>query len=322
MTASVVWKARVPGTSRGSQLSWSAGLIVGSIRADPTSLLQAWTDKGKKAWSLPIETGSFVFPFGSDLYVDGTEALRISAATGAVLARRDVGAPVDVAAPLADWPVYFETSRVEPTGVLGLNPETLDTEWAVREDLEGLVVHGRSACLYHPERREIKTIALPEMTSRIVRAPFESPDGSFGGHTHAAGLWCQLFDQFRYGIDAAAGATVWQHFEPEAGFHGFMTQAAGDHLYCGNRGISCYDARTGELVWRQPLDGGLLCSRFHLRDDIVWAGTQSGGVFILRRADGEILARHVLETEPKALAPLEGGRVAVATYQHLLCLQF
>jgi outer membrane protein assembly factor BamB len=204
----------------------------------------------------------------------------------------------------------------ERRALVGLDAETLEPVW--RWPHSNYIVDETGLCRYD-EQGMLHLVELPSLYERRIQGPFR-PHAGFDGHFHYGDLWCHFFDRERVGISTVTGEVAWRHTESAAGFHD-RGALSGHVAFFGNRGVSAYDLRTGELLWRQPLGGRVMNCNPRIADTRLYVATGDGCVHVLDRSSGDVLASHAVKEDAMAVVPLVPNRVVIGTYELLYCLE-
>ncbi|HXG12585.1 MAG TPA: PQQ-binding-like beta-propeller repeat protein [Gemmataceae bacterium] len=120
--------------------------------------------------------------------------------------------------------------------------------------------------------------------------------------------------------DVTATHVVWQH--KRGGPYVCSPVLYGDYLYVHTeQGIlSCYEAATGKLQYRERLDGKFIASPV-AGDGKVYCTNEDGTTFVVRAGPRfEVLARNALEEYTLASPAISAGRLLLRTERHLYCI--
>jgi outer membrane protein assembly factor BamB len=120
--------------------------------------------------------------------------------------------------------------------------------------------------------------------------------------------------------DVAATHVAWQH---RGGPYVCSSVLYRDHLYAHNeQGIlSCYAARTGELAYRERLEGKFWASSV-AGDGKVYFVNEAGTVYVVRAGPQfEQLATNKLDEYTLASPAIAAGQLFIRTEKHLWCSQ-
>ncbi|MFD9125835.1 PQQ-binding-like beta-propeller repeat protein [Kitasatospora sp. NPDC059571] len=133
--------------------------------------------------------------------------------------------------------------------------------------------------------------------------------------------WLDIHDGVLGVSDERGGLTTVDHEDEfqwrrkADGRDGWMVRCDADGVYHGHtRGVSRYDARTGDPVWHTATAGGVLFG-WQERDE-VFAGTSRGAVHRLRKADGSQVARYTCDAAVFSCAASPDGRYVFAGDSH------
>jgi outer membrane protein assembly factor BamB len=113
---------------------------------------------------------------------------------------------------------------------------------------------------------------------------------------------------------------VWQH--PRGGPYVCSPVVYGDYLYVNNeQGIlTCYQARTGQLQYRERLDGKFIASPI-AGDGKVYFTNEAGTTFVVEAGPKfAILARNPLEDYCLASPAVADGKLFIRTEKYLFCI--
>jgi outer membrane protein assembly factor BamB len=84
--------------------------------------------------------------------------------------------------------------------------------------------------------------------------------------------------------------------------------------------FTCYDAATGDEVWRNRLRGTFTASLI-AADDRIYAVDERGMVYVFAAADRfEILAQNDMQDRVLATPAIAGGELFLRTESHLYCI--
>lgn len=315
-----LWARKVSGVFTGSFLSAVGERVVCRVRGKGnTPVFWCLESNGRTAWEREFEfdTAEYFAVSHGRIYLDGTAARCLCVDTGETVIERDLGARLLMRPPTRNGPVYVvgHGGEREKKYLACLHPETLEEVW--RWPKSTYLAEDARLCRNDAEG-VIHVVDLATMKEREVRGP--SAPNLLGMHGHLGSIWCQFNAQERFGVDLESERLVWRHAEKEPDVHE-RPVFADDAAYCGNRGLSTYELRTGRLRWRQDLGGGTLNCQPAVEGDRVYAATQQGVVWVLDRLSGEVLGSHQLKEEPTALAPLVPNCVVVGTSSVLYCLE-
>lgn len=304
------WRKRAEGSFTGSFLDVVAGRIVLLLRRDGQLALWCLRANGKTAWDRTFEREEVrhYFPYRDCLYVDGAAAMGISIDTGETLVRRDFGDRVLIAPPTPNGPVYTLGDYQSLKGLMGLDPTTLDPRWEWPD--AGWVAHGNQLCRYADGA--MRFVDLATMRERSV--PHAKP---LGVHGHGGNLWIHIEERERAGISTVTGEAIWRHAEKEPDYQVGLVYAD-DVVYCGGRALSAIALKTGNVLWRQGVAG------WPARVSAGWllAGSNSGLVYVLDAATGEIVVSYDLGEKATAIEGLAPNRVVVGTHKAVYCLEW
>jgi outer membrane protein assembly factor BamB len=264
---------------------------------------------------LPFDSVEAFWPQRGRLYLDGTLARCLSAATGETLVEKDFGARLSSYGVIGSGPVYFIEER---GAILCLDPRTLEERWRW-DDPSGIAyVHDDRICRYEQDG----TMELVEIPDRIVRRQVKGPPRpGFGtSHGHVGDLWGQMYDLLRMGFDVRSGQVAWMKEEKDRGYH-HLAEVVGEMAYCGERGLSAYDLRSGELVWRQTFGKAApwLSCLPRLEGDFLYGGTKTGLVFVVDRWSGEVAFSLGVNFAPMVVTPLSPDQIVVGAHDEILC---
>jgi outer membrane protein assembly factor BamB len=120
--------------------------------------------------------------------------------------------------------------------------------------------------------------------------------------------------------DVTASHVAWK--EENHGPYVCSPLVYGEHLYVHNeQGIlSCYQARTGELLYRQRLEGKFIASAV-AGDGKVYLTNETGTTHVVRAgARFELLARNALGEASLASPAVANGEIFLRTERHLYCI--
>ena len=312
----MAWRKRVEGRFLGSFLDIVEDHVVYKLRRERIPGIVCLNAKGRTAWDREFEFNEIgiFFPYGRDLYVEGTKARRLSVESGETVTERDFGERVQVRPPIASGPVYILGDLGQDKALTGLHPETLETVW--QWDDPDFMVHDTFLC--RDIEGWIETVDLTTFAPRRVRCG----ERIGGVHGHHAGLWCQISERERLGISLDTGEVVWRHREAEDGFHGMGVGDVvfeGDRGYSGGRAVTAYDLSNGAILWRTSMPAPV--GRLRLGEGRILAGSKGGMVYALDTATGAVLVSHDLKAESLAIAPLGANRIVVGTYKVIYCLE-
>jgi outer membrane protein assembly factor BamB len=133
-------------------------------------------------------------------------------------------------------------------------------------------------------------------------------------------LLCRFGDKERIGIDVRSGAIAWRKEEAGFGYH-HTPEFVGDVAYSGDRGLSAYDLKTGELLWRQDFnqETGWLSSSPRIFGGRVYVGSKDGAFHIVEAATGVVFLSQDVDFEPQVVLPLGRDRVVVGGHEEIAC---
>jgi outer membrane protein assembly factor BamB len=97
----------------------------------------------------------------------------------------------------------------------------------------------------------------------------------------------------------------------------------GDYLYVHNEQgvLSCYAARSGELAYRERLEGKFWSSSV-AGDGKVYLSNEDGTTYVIRAGPRyELLAANNLKDYTLASPAISGGQILVRTEKHLWCVE-
>ncbi len=274
-------------------------------------------DDGNVEWERVFDPGavSYFFSHVDRLYFEGEVARCLDVETGETKAERDLGTRV-VPHPGPRWVIYRGR---EPVFLVGLALDTLEELWRF-PDGRRWESHNDFLCR-HDTDGTIQFVELPTMkTSLPIQGPPREPGGR--GHTHLGDLWCRFDEKERVGIDGRSGAIVWRKEEADFGYH-HTPRFAGDIAYSGDRGLSAYDLKTGDLLWRQNFgrEIGWLSSSPYVMNGRIYVGGNDGSFHIVEAATGKMLLSHSLDFEPREVVPLDADRVITASSEVVACFR-
>lgn len=318
-----IWSFPTHNVLSGAFLFVEDGHILFKLRpdldGDRTEVISCLDAQGTPIWErrFPFDTVAVFWPMKGRLYLDGAPARCLSAATGETLVEKDLGGRLASYGVIDSGPVYFIE---ELTVVVGLHPRTLGELWRW-DDPSGLShVHDGLICRYEPDGT-MELVDIPGLTvRRRVQGP-RRPD--FGTtHGHVGDLWCQMSELVRMGIDTQTGQIVWMKEEKDRGYH-HLGAVVREVVYCGERNLSAYDMRSGELVWRQTFGQATswLSCLPSVEDDRIYGGTKTGLVYVVDRASGNVESSFEVDFEPTVVAPLPPDRVVVGSHEQILCFE-
>jgi outer membrane protein assembly factor BamB len=96
----------------------------------------------------------------------------------------------------------------------------------------------------------------------------------------------------------------------------------GDHLYVANEQglLTCREARTGKLLYRERLEGKSLTSPA-AGDGKIYITMESGDTFVIRAGGTfEVLARNRLDEYTVASPAISAGHLFLRSERHLCCI--
>ncbi|UCG12685.1 MAG: PQQ-binding-like beta-propeller repeat protein [Deltaproteobacteria bacterium] len=277
------------------------------------------TELGELAWEREFEHDEIriFFPYGNDLFLDGTAARKLHSVTGETLVEKGFGFRIQAFHPIASGPIYWSRE----SGIwLGLDPDTLDIVWQWPDPQGEFGVF--DAYLWHYDNDGEFRLVDYRTGEDIVRVQGPPHEESGMGQNIVGDMFIQFYDKERIAFNIHSGDLVWRKQEPDFGFHE-RARFQGHLAFCGTLGLSAYDLRTGAVSWRQRFEGGspwLSCNPT-VEHERIYVGTNDGCFHILDLQTGEVLLSHQQDFEPNVVKPTLDKQVVVGSLGELACYQ-
>lgn len=246
---------------------------------------------GREAWHDAADTATAQFKAWRDRILTGGPAARsVDAASGATMARRDLGVPLHLMPTAADHAIYWKKPSPDGEGaLLGLDPLDLGPRWSLPDPNGRVRVLGGRLYEYDKAAGVATVRGVPDLS---VRSTFRVPPELWYFQPLAAedALIFRTSDHDVEAIDALEGRPLWSW--SGGAMAGFDLVADGT-LYLLRDRLHALDARTGVERWR--VDAAV--REVALAGETVWMCTTDGR---LQRADGRGQV-----TAPPARLPVE-----------------
>ncbi len=254
MKATALWKSRMPGIFSGSFLFAVGDRTVCFAGDRGLETLFAADGDGRLLWRYSFASGEhgLFFPFEDHVYLDGQRAVCIAVANGRVVAERQLDSELTQQRPSALGPLFLRGPLISATGLVGLAPITLETQW----EWPDVNCIARGHWLGRAERgRPIAFTRIPDLLQVEVdplQLPFAS--GLESMFVSERGTWCSFGPRERAAVQLPSGRIVWRAEEDEDGHHRILW-STDRFAYGGTAQLSAYRLEDGGVEWRQTSPG-------------------------------------------------------------------
>ena len=320
MKAREAWRFRVSGSFLGSFLHAVGGTLVLMFSdREHWSTMAGVSVDGAGLWERRWDDFAHFSCSRNRLFVDGDKARRIKAETGETELERHLGAPVYLKWALDTGPIYKVAGGKR---YFGLDGEALSTLWEWEDENEDFTFDDGRLCRLSPSRG----ITIHELPSLRQLGPTRrTPLSGGGAHTHLGDLFCVFGyrDGGRAGVNLKTGDVEW-HFTEPTGYG--LTNFDAERAYSPWDGVSAYDLRTGELLWKRAF-GEIPTSPPRVQSGKVYVATGDRFVHVLDAASGEVLLSQQLKfksagaIEPAPVVPIGRNLIAIGTLREIICLE-